>query len=121
MKIFYKEIDGKHGQEWQEITDLYWFEENFVHDFDGEGGHSEEFIFKFEDDIPKDVDTILHSLIEMEVIHLRADNAALRELLGETLERIPHWQKCAVFDNPEEQCDCERSDIQFRVQQKLEE
>ena len=52
---------------------------------------------------------------------LRADLARLRELLGEALDRIPHWQRCAIFDNPEEQCDCERSDIQSRIQSELKE
>jgi len=50
-----------------------------------------------------------------------SDLARLRELLGEALERIPHWQRCAVFNNPEEQCDCERSDIQSRIQSELKE
>ena len=55
------------------------------------------------------------------VMQLRASNARLRELLGEALDRIPHWQRCAIFDNPEEQCDCERSDIQSRIQSELKE
>ena len=55
------------------------------------------------------------------ITSLTADNAKLRELLGEALERIPHWQKCAIFDNPEEPCDCERSDIQSRIQSALRE
>jgi len=50
-----------------------------------------------------------------------SDLARLRELLGEALERIPHWQRCAIFDNPEEQCDCGRSDIQYRIQSELKE
>jgi len=31
-----------------EITDLYWFEENGVHTFDGEGSHGEKYKFRFE-------------------------------------------------------------------------
>lgn len=33
--------------EYQEITDLYWFEENGVHDFDGEG-HWHKYRFTME-------------------------------------------------------------------------
>ena len=31
-----------------EITDLYWFEENGVHDFNGEGHWGERYTFRFE-------------------------------------------------------------------------
>ena len=46
IKIFWRSPDES---EWHEIKDLYWFEENGVRDFDGEGHHYERYLFKFED------------------------------------------------------------------------
>lgn len=37
---------GKDGEQF-EITDLYWFEENGVHDFDGETNFGEKYMFAF--------------------------------------------------------------------------
>ena len=45
VKIYAKERDAP-DEDWKEITDLYWFEENGVHDFDGQG-HYERFTFRF--------------------------------------------------------------------------
>ena len=60
-------------------------------------------------------------VMESDLIKIEDTVSRLRELLGEALDRIPHWQRCAIFDNPEEQCDCERSDIQSRIQSELKE
>jgi hypothetical protein len=35
LRIFVREVGET---TWEEIEDLYWFEENGVHDFSGEGG-----------------------------------------------------------------------------------
>ena len=45
MKIYYR-LAGT--AEWHEIYDLYWFEENFVHDLAGEDdfGRRYDFLFK---------------------------------------------------------------------------
>ena len=40
MKVYLSVINVKTGVE-EPITDLYWFEENGVHDFDGEGHFSQ--------------------------------------------------------------------------------
>ena len=40
MKVYLSVVNTKTGIE-EPITDLYWFEENGVHDFDGEGHFSQ--------------------------------------------------------------------------------
>jgi hypothetical protein len=52
MRIF--ATDKKTGER-EEITDLYWFEENGVHDFSGKGHHT-DYIFEFK---AKEQDVIL--------------------------------------------------------------
>ena len=44
MNVYLSVIDTKTGVE-KPITDLYWFEENGVHDFDGEG-HLSQYKFR---------------------------------------------------------------------------